>query len=346
MTTAPRRTRRLLAVAVAAAALTLTACGGGSDAGSESASVPTGLEPQPLADPTTVTVTVGTKAEVNAALLLADKLGEFAKENITINLVQMPSADAIPALAQGKTDMASSGIGAVYFNGINSAADMRLVFPGATKNPADGLYVPIDPATGEPGEVTKIATITGPGSMYIVPIERYLESVGKTIEDVAIERVELADMQLALENGAVDAAWVNAPVTNALDATGEYKRVIGYEDGEYGIGYFLGPNLLHDRPEVGQALVRALARTIRDHLSGDYKADDATVAALAEVLESTPEAIRETPSMTFDAELPTDGLQAAQAAWLKIGDLLEYDVALEPSAYTDPTFLERALSNS
>lgn len=346
MINAPRRTRRMLAVAMTAAALTLTACGGGSDAGSDSASLPSGLDPQPLADPTTVTVTVGTKAEVNAALLLADKLGEFAKENVTINLVQMPSADAIPSLAQGKTDMASSGIGAVFFNGINSDADMRLVLPGATKNPADGLYVPIDPATGEPGEVTKVATIAGPGSMYIVPIERYLESVGKTVEDVTFEKVELADMQLALENGAVDAAWVNAPVTTALDATGKYKRVVGYDDGEYGIGYFLGPNLMKDRPEVGQAVVRALARTIRDHLSGDYKADDATVAALAEVLDSTPEAIRETPSMTFDAGLPTEGLQAAQAAWLKLGDLLEYDTPLDPSAYTDTTFLDRALSSS
>ena len=344
-TSRPRHRTFIGGAVVALAALVLTACGGSSSGGS-AADLPTGLEPQPLAEPTTLTVTMGTAAEVFGAILLADRLGEFAKENITVDLVQMVSADALPALAQGKTDVAASGVGVPVLNGVAAGADIRLVFPGATKNPADGLYVPIDPATGEPNEVTKIATISGPSGIYVVPIKRYLESVGKTLSDVTFEQIALADMQTALEAGAVDAAWVNAPVTTLLDATGAYEKVVGYEDGEYGVAYFLGPNLREDRPEVGQAFVRALARTTRDYLSGDYKADDETVAALADILESTPEAIRETPSMTFSADLPTDGIQEAQAAWIELGDMLEFDAPIDPTTYVDPAPLERALSTS
>ncbi len=340
-----RPRRGVLAGAVVAlAALALTACSGTSADGAASAAG--GLEPQPLAEPTTLTVTMGTAAETFATILLADKLGEFAKENLTINLVQMVSADALPALAQGKTDVAASGIGANVMNAVGAGADIQMVFPGATKNPADGLYVPIDPATGEPKEVTKIATISGPSGVYVVPIKRYLESVGKTLANVTFEQIALADMQAALEAGAVDAAWVNAPVTTVLDATGSYKKVAGYEDGEYGVGYFLGPNLREDHPEVGQAFVRALARTTRDYLTGDYKTNDEVVNAIAETLKSTPEAIRKTPSMTFAADLPTDVVQAAQAAWIEIGDLMESDTPLDPATYADPAPLERALSTT
>ncbi len=340
-----RRGRLVTGAVIALAALTLSACGGGSGA-SSTADLPTGLEPQPLAEPTTLTVSMGTAAETFATILLADKLGEFAKENLSIDLVQMVSADALPALAQGKTDVAASGIGATALNAVNAGADIRLVFPGATKNPADGLYVPIDPATGKPKEVTKIATISGPSGIYIVPIKRYLESVGKTLSDVTFEQIALADMQAALEAGAVDAAWVNAPVTTVLDATGQYEKVVGYEDGEYGVGYFLGPNLREDHPEVGQAFVRALARTTSDYLSGDYKTDHTTVNAIAESLKSTPEAIRKTPSMTFAAQLPTDAIQDAQSAWLEIGDLLEFDAPMDPSTYVDPAPLDRATQTS
>lgn len=340
--------RRLTAavLALAAATLSLAACSSGGAAESSAAALPSGLDPQPLAEETTVTVSVGTKAEYLGALLLADALGEFEKENLTVDWVDLPSSDAVPALAQGKTDMAAVGLNATSFNAIDGGADIRLVFPGATKVPADGLYVAIDPATGQPKDVSTIAAISGPAGISVVPITRYLESVGKTVSDVAFEKVDLADMPAALDAGAVDAAWVNAPVTTMLEETGRYQRVVGYENGEYGAGYLMGPNLLRDHPEVGQAVVRALARTARDHLSGDYKTDTATVAALATALDSTPEDVLSTPALTFDTALPTDAIQKAQQAWIAVGDILKADTPLEPTAYLDGSFLDRALGTT
>jgi NitT/TauT family transport system substrate-binding protein len=289
---------------------------------------------------------MGTKAEYLGAMLLADALGEFEKENLDIEWVDLPSTEAIPALAQGKTDVAAVGLNATTFNAVNAGSDIRVVFPGATKVPADGLYVALDPATGEPKEVNTIAAISGPAGISIVPITRYLESVGKTVDQVAFEKVQLADMPAALDAGAVDAAWVNAPVTTLLEETGRYARVGGYEDGEYGAGYLFGPNLLRDRPEVGQAFVRALARTAKEQLSGDYKQDQGVVEALATALESTPEDVVSTPALTFGAELPTDAIQSAQTAWVAIGDILESAEPLAPEKYLDATFLDRALTGS
>lgn len=343
LTNAARRRAGAAVAVLAAATLALAACSGSSTASSSAADLPAGLDPQPLAEPTTITVSYGTAAEYLGTILLADSLGEFSKENLTVDWVDLPSSDAVPALAQGKTDVAAVGLNATSFNAIDGGADIRVVFPGATKVPADGLYVALDPATGKPKEVKTIAAISGPAGMSIVPIERYLESVGKTVRDVAFEKVDLADMPAALEAGAVDAAWVNAPVTTLLEETGSYQRVIGYENGEFGAAYLMGPTLLRERPEVGQAVVRALARTARDHLSGDYKEDAATVEALATALDSSPEDVVSTPALTFDAALPTDAIQKAQQAWISVGDILKTDKPLEPAAYLDSSYLDRAL---
>ena len=76
------------------------------------------------------------------------------------------------------------------------------------------------------------------------------------------------------------------------------------------------------------------------YLSGDYKADPTTVAALAEALEVTPDELTSTPSLTFGREMDTELFQQAQEIWLAIGDLLSYDTPLQPEAYVNTTYLD------
>ncbi|MFN8170719.1 MAG: hypothetical protein U0R65_02510 [Candidatus Nanopelagicales bacterium] len=192
--------------------------------------------------------------------------------------------------------------------------------------------------------MSTIAAISGPAGISVVPITRYLESVGKTVSDVAFEKVDLADMPAALDAGAVDAAWVNAPVTTMLEETGRYQRVVGYENGEYGAGYLMGPNLLRDHPEVGQpssapwpapraTTSAATTRRTRQRGARDRSRVHAGVTSSAR------------RRFTFDAALPTDAIQKAQA-WIAVGDILKADTPLEPTAYLDGPFLDRALGTT
>ena len=52
-------------------------------------------------------------------ILLARNLGEFEKENIEIEMVNVKYADAVPQLAQGTIDAAVGGIEIALFNAGN-----------------------------------------------------------------------------------------------------------------------------------------------------------------------------------------------------------------------------------
>lgn len=337
-----------LAAVVLGLALATSACSGGGDAGGTSAVAgqpgavdPTDpLAPRPLLEPTTLTVSMVTRAEIFAAVLMADKLGELAKENISVEYVTLQSSDALPALAQGRTDVAAAGITATLFNAVAEGADIRLVFPGPTDNTVDGLWVRTDPQTGDPVPVTTIGSSGGAATTAVVPISRYLGETGESITDVEFVQLPIEDLPFAVENGVVSSSWVNSPLHLAIEGKDVAERVVTYGPTEYGGGYVMGPNLLRDRPEVGEAFVRALTRTSQKYLSGDYKANEKTLFLLATALDRRPEEISSTPSLTYGTELTTDHFQTAQGIWLEIGDLLTYSTALEPSAYADPRFVD------
>lgn len=344
---APRGMTRATALVAAGAlaAMVLAACGGGGSS-SAGGDLPSGLDPQPLDQPTTLTVSAGTKAEAFAPLLLAEALGELKKENITLNWVSLPSTEALPALAQGKTDVAASGLTAGLFNGIADGAGIRLVYPGPSNNTVDGLWVTLDPATGEPQPVTGVGISAGATSTAVVPISRYLESVGQNIVDVPFSKIPIEDLPAALEDGVVNGVWLNAPAQVPIEEKGIAKHVAWYGPGEYGTGYSFGPNLLEKNPAAGQALIRAMVRTAQTYLTGDYKANPETVQALATAIGVEPADITSTPSLSFDPVLSTELFQKAQDIWLTLGDIVSYSEPLQPDQYVDPSFLDRATASS
>jgi NitT/TauT family transport system substrate-binding protein len=321
---------------------------GGASAGSVATSndstadtvVSQGLDPAPLAERTTITVSTAAKFESFSPLLLADALGELEKENISVEYAIMPSTEALPALAQGRTDMAAIGITAALFNGVAEGADLRIVYPGPTNNTVDGLWVRTAETSGALKEISTVGGSAGAATTAVVPIDAYLESVGSDITDIEFIKLPIEDLAFALKDGVVDSAWLNAPLHLAVQGTGLAEQVAAYEPKAFGSGYVMGPNLLRDRPEVGAAVVRAISRTAQTYLTGDYKADPETVATLAEVLGVTPAEVTSTPSLTFRPELDTTVFDQAQQIWLEIGDLLSYPTALERDQYTDTRFLD------
>lgn len=332
----------LVGLLSAAVAFGTAACAPGNIA-ADGSNLSTSLDPVPLDEPTTITMTMVGKLEYFTPALLAISQGEFEKENLTIDLQILPLTESIPALAQGQTDVAVSGIAAPVLNAVEGGAELKMVLPGANSSSGDGLYVKTELAELGPQALkgTKIGLSVGIAQSSIVPITEYLAEGGLTLDDVSIEIIPQLDLPAALLSGQIDGAWVTAPQHLSLLADGAAVKVAAYDDGTYTTGIFFGPNLLEGNPQVGQAVVRALTRTTLTYLQGDYKADPEIAQMVADALEVTVEDVRKTDSLVYGFDINTEIFTKAQKIWLEAGEILTYDQMLEPGAYVDSSFFDR-----
>ena len=123
--------------------------------------------PRPLSQPATVVFSLPFRLEFAAPIILADALGEFALENVTVKFVSLPSFDAIPQMAQGQVDAAVGGFEVAQFNAafldLGVKAVMGNYFPpsaGDYSVPQTGLWCRrsafSDPVNPDPAEVERL----------------------------------------------------------------------------------------------------------------------------------------------------------------------------------------------
>jgi len=326
--------------AVAIVALSLSACSvPAQETGGDATLVPSSLEPRALPEKTVLKVSSAGSFEFMTALFVAEATGELEKENIAIEYVTLPSADAIPALGLGQVDVSAVGIGATLFNAVADGADVRLVFPGPSSPNGDGLWVS-SAYLDEPNKkgAIRIANSQGRAGLGVVPMKRYLDEIGVKLDDVDFQTLPIADLATALELGSVDAAWLNSPAHLPFEEQGTATRMASYQGSEVATGYAFGPRLLREEPEVGQAFIRALMRTIQTHLTAGYKSNPEIVAALAKSLGLSESQIAGGNELEFAFEFEPTLQTAAQEIWIGFGDIVSYDEPLAPDAYIDTRF--------
>jgi hypothetical protein len=98
---------------------------------------------------------------------------------------------------------------------------------------------------------------------------------------------------------------------------------------------------------VIDAFLRAIVRTHRAYLDGDYHQDDEVVGALAEIIGVAPEDITRNPPLVWPEEpaVNEDGVSLLQDAWIA-ADVLDYDEARPFDEVVDPAPLERVLEGA
>lgn len=354
MSTQQHRTRRagaIVGATIALAAMVLTGCTSAPTPDQTEApeEITGGLDPQPLAEPTTIVINTAARIESFTALFLADYMGEFEKENITVEFTQVASADALVSLGQNQIQMMGVSPSASLFNAIGSGVDMRVVFPGYLNNLGeDGWWMSNDVIENgaESLKGATLASAVGPGSATILGLAAYLETGGLTVKDVTVQAFPAADVATALTQGAVQGAYITSPVTTVVREAGVAEYVDSMPDGVGSAiaAYVIGPQLLEDT-DVAAAVVRAMARTVITYLDGDYKSDPEMVENIAAALDRTPEEIEATPALEFDPtfEIRGDYYTQMQELWLEVGGLLSYSEPLEPSAVIDTQFIDAVL---
>lgn len=366
-----RRRRRAGAALLVVLGLLLAACGGGSgeastdDTGSGGSAPPStsgggaagagadALAPQPLPQRTKVVVGWAGAYEVWASAIVAQGLGEFEAENLDVEFTTISASDAIAGMETGRLDVMVGSISAGFFNAIDGGAQFRWVAPAflPSTDTKEGLWMSntyLD-ASGKPKvdalEGTKLGLGSGGAGASIAPIVNgWLNESDLSLGDFEYLNATGPDILVALEAGAISAGWLSDPYWVEADKGGAATLVMGFPPDASLSGYVLSNKLLTEKSAVGEAFTRALARTNRDHLAGDYHADRAVVDVLAKAIGVEPATIESGWGYRFPADLAFDHdiVTTLQEVWIEVGDILAYDQALPPARIIDTTVVPTA----
>lgn len=317
--------------------------------------------PQPLAQQATVKLGSAFKLEFNSPVLLADSMGEFAKENIKFELVNMTFADAVPQMAAGQIDAAIGGFELALYNAGNQGLPVKAVmgnyFPpkaGDYSVPQTGLWCRRasfkDPKNPDPAETQgmKWASSVGKGSssVYYSVTELKKKVPDFKVDKLQVEKIPSADTVTALKNGAIDCGVLLDPLWLQVANDPDYVMMATQTPGEpLGLVAF-GKSLLQDRPEVGAAFTRAVIRTINTYFTGDYHQNDQVMQEIAEVTgQQDTTKLKQTPALSMDWEIRKDTTTRMQDLFIDLGVITDFKEPVAEDKVVDRSFYEQAVGH-
>lgn len=350
------RCRMVMTAAVAVSSVLALQGGVPVGAASPSTNAPADdpLAPAPLAERTSVVFAMSGPIETYLNVLLAVELGEFEAENLDVKIEFVGAADQPLLLHRGDVDAIGNTLTAGILNLIAEGSPIRAVALQTASNPdaMEGFWIRRD-ALGDDGEFQvedllgqPISTVFGAasaGAISYLLYEAEQRAPGVlNANNLTHTALPLVDGVTALENGGVPVAMAVAPFSQVLDASGCCEFIGFWPSFPAGVTYF-GQRLLVDEPEVGEAVIRAMARTARDHLSGDYHRDSEIAETIADVMQQ--------PLDRFDTSFsPSWSQMALNPLYLEIlqpylfeyddGSLVSFDEPLELDAVFDQRYSE------
>lgn len=318
------------AVAAVSVALLISACGSdGGSSGGDSSDLPAAtsgdpLAPQPLKKRETIKISVG-KVEAWAPLLLADALGEFDKENLSVEISYLPVNDSTLLVAQGELDAGGAAFSAGLLNLMDRSPELKFVFPGSAQldDSTAGFWINSSKVGAKVADLTaqdlvdkKVLTPSGEGSQSGYRYYEYLKTLpgGDDIsaKDLTFEAFDVGTTPQALISGAAAVGQVNSPLNQLMASNECCEYLKGAYPLEPPVGYVFGPSM-DNKAAAGQAFIRTLARTTKTYLGPDYRTDDKVMNALAKILGVDRSNLDGVDPVFFDPEFKT-GAEANLAA--------------------------------
>jgi NitT/TauT family transport system substrate-binding protein len=351
-----------LLVALLGWSLLAAACGSGGDGRDDTSaapettaggSAPSGdpFAPRPLDEPYTIRMTAPVRIEAFAQPMLADLLGELERENLTLEVEDTPTSEALALLESGRTDAHVSSPVAGFFNAVDQGLNVRFVAGSNRFGPDSptGLYLrpelfesdgSVDPESLEGARIA--LGPNGWGDLAAGFFREWLLDNDLSTDDIDIQSFNSVDAMSQLENGDLDGAVLADPLyQQAVDQ--DFGRLfLSFPEDSVFNGYFAGPNLLEENREAGEAFFRAIGRTTQAHLQGAYHDDRSVAEAIAESIDAPIEDVRATEELVFDPTLAFDPawVDQVQEAWLEIGDILAYDEPIPTDEWVDTSLIE------
>jgi NitT/TauT family transport system substrate-binding protein len=300
-------------------------------------------------------VRVGTIGALNdAGLYLALERGYFASVGLDFELVPFRgSADMIPLLGNGQLEVGSGAAIPGIFNALARGIALRLVGDKGSYlgSCSGGLVVRRELAD----EVRSVADLPGRKIALInrnvathIDLIKGLEAAGRSPADVEIVPLPFPDMNLALANGAVDAAIHQEPfITEGVDRD-ILQRVQCGEDINPGRQYAMlvyGPHFVENDRSDGERLMVAYLRGVRDYTDGMHKGigKDAVLDVLVRYAPADRELYRRMRPIDLDPDGRPNRASIAfdQEMLLRLGAVQQ---AIDLDGVVDTSFVDHALA--
>ncbi|WP_433376295.1 ABC transporter substrate-binding protein [Streptosporangium sp. CA-115845] len=301
--------------------------------------------------PKTVRVAVTSGALSYGALFAANGLGEFKKENLTVDVQVLPAQDAHVLLDQGRIDVAVTIPTPGVLNLTSGGAGARVVFSGGGRQESStqGWYINKKSlgsnGTFEAADVkgVSLGVPTGRASGALGLFFAKIRAAGVDLkpDDIKFENLAGPDIAGALERGAVDVGYASNPFNDVIVKSGCCEIMPGLISSRASVHYWFSDGLRTQNPDVGLAFVRALARTTRTYLQGDFRAEDKVVSALAAGSGTDADVVRKLEPNKFGTDL--DGVPeeiASYQSWYLETDALSYSSPLTADQIIDRRFVD------
>ncbi|HZW02301.1 MAG TPA: ABC transporter substrate-binding protein [Anaerolineaceae bacterium] len=296
-------------------------------------------------------------------LYVAIAKGYFEEQGITLELQSFRTgAEMVAPLSLSQLDIGAGEVGTAFFNAVAQDLPVRVVLPMGFLR-AENSYLPLvarkdlfdsgafDSLEDQAGKKIAVNAVRGLTEWVAA---KALEAGGLSVDDVELVVIPFPEMVQALQNNAVDGAWIQYPVAStALNPgpNGEEPiavRLIGGDeatDNAQVTAFYFGERLL--KPENRETAVRvcmALIKAFRFINDEDWKADEDVIATMAEITQTSPEAIRAGVYAGFDpnGRMKVESLAAMQAYYVERA-YTEYDKVIAMDGVIDDSFWQEAL---
>ena len=210
-------------------------------------------------------------------LYVADKRGYFWDEGIQVEFLNFDSASRmIIPFAAGDLDVVAGAASSAFYNAVARGVDFRIVSDKVSTPPgrtSQTLIVRKDLI--DSGKVKTVADLKGmrfanaaPGTAASVTLHKILAKGGLTIADINQTFLAFPQHVIALQNGAVDAAFPAEPSTTEAIRRGLAVKLMT-DDEAYPYHQiamlFYGGKFVKEKPALAKGFLKAFIRGVRDH---------------------------------------------------------------------------------
>lgn len=317
--------------------------------------------PKPLAQETTIKLATSFKLEFNSPIAVADQLGEFKKENLKIEWINLSYANSIAQLHQGTVDVAVGGFEIALYNAGNQGLNTRVVlgnyYPPDASNYSkaqtglwcrrDAFTTPANPNFKEL-ESKKWGTAAGRGSsaMYYSVAELKKRVPGFNYKTVDVQTIPSVDIPTALKNKGIDCGILLDPIWIDFKNDPAFVLAASQTPGEPLGQMSFGKNLLQDKRDVGEAFVRAYIRTINTYFDGDYHKNTQVMAEIQKFTGQSAEVFNKLAgeaSLVFDWEVRVGTLKDIQDLFLEFNLMPDIKTAVPEDKLIDRGFYQNVV---
>jgi NitT/TauT family transport system substrate-binding protein len=352
------------------AALILSACAPATQAPAaptemppEPTLMPTEAPPEPTAAPTEAAMAEPDHIVVGylpiiafQPFFVAQERGYFAEQNIEVEFERFASgSEMIAPLAAGQMDVGAGQPAPSLFNAVYQGLEVRIV-AGTAAQPTGYPGVPILVRTDlyDSGELDDPSELAGHTYAVNVPngigdylMNKVLEKVGLTLDDLSIVSMPFPEMGAAFENGAIDVAIVPSPLSGSVIGSGAAKILVDGDEVDPGVQngvMYYGTNFLGSETDLPVRFMVAYLKAARD-VQGDGWKQEENLQALGEYTGLPMEVMQKLQNLYYNDPNGYGNLDSVmdfQAFWVERG-YVDYSQALALEEFTDFSFLESAL---